>query len=477
MNQSKIILNFLCLPVIAMFFFYGCAKVKESETVDFELEYSSEVKLWLNNQTKNTSNSRIQKIRELEANLDFEAGWSEQNGNSLLLITPVKKVFKFKNNSQKITSNYLISVKNIKGEIMYSLILQSLFKDTPASLELEEGDISMLLSSKPIGRNLNVRFINIYDNYMYEKEFSENQLLFQKYIDSKPENGRGNSGTQSTETCTAWYLVTTWPDGHETEVYLYTTCVGTTVGGNNGGDDGDGCYNTQQASVCPGDGGGGGNGGEPGGFDNNVDEIIINLTDSCLLSVVTSITTTTIATQVSTMFNNTFVGANAPANISFAQNSNLVNPQTGLPVVALSTPNPATHTWAIQLNPNYCPSASTEFWASVIVHELTHSFMTLYYGSNPNFQTLTGQHQQMFLNTVNQMSSFLIQNFGLSASHANALALGGIDDYLLSVSGSNNQSYINQVNSFVSQNYGHTFASAEAIRIQFKNGTLGQPCP
>jgi hypothetical protein len=90
-------------------------------------------------------------------------------------------------------------------------------------------------------------FLNIIDKPLYEFRYENGELhTFSVAQKGPPPAGTMNTAgnnIQRTESCTAWYWVTTNPDGSQNWEYLYTTC------------DGGGC--DPYAIDCGGGGGGG----------------------------------------------------------------------------------------------------------------------------------------------------------------------------------------------------------------------------
>lgn len=278
--------------------FVSCRKIDDSKNSENLSQAQIKIQNWLTTQkTNNTVKNNIW-IDALNKNLLYDQMWTEKNDNVQFIIVPINNTFKFKNNKGQRVSNYFVSAVNAKSNIIYSLIVQNKPTDQQNSTDLTEGAIANIFNNKPINTDCNVRFITIFDNFLYAKNYKNNEYVstsnLSKRINNNSNNINNNStnNTNSENGCIDWYWVTTYSDGSQTWEYAYTSCPGNS------------CYDTNLASICP-DGGGGGLSGDP----------LPNPTDPCADAQ----TGSTHATNLSQNSNFTSAKANI---ISAASNGN-----------------------------------------------------------------------------------------------------------------------------------------------------------
>jgi hypothetical protein len=307
---------------------------------------------------------------------------------------------------------------------------------------------------------------DIYQRFAFQLQYSSGKISsFSKIQDEKslagiPVADQNKAVTSSSQkipdsetgqNCTNWYLNTTfyYSDGSTTETsqYLYTTCSG-------------------EEGLNPGGGGGGGGTISTHDLLVAVDTIYNNLTNPCLVSAKDDITNNQYKNFLTQLYQKFFTGAGASINLTFSQNSSIT--YDGAPAVALSLP-PAGNNWTIQLNPTFANTASQQFLAAAILHELMHAYTNIAQTNNPTNTTLgtqLGQHEFMMETFTPAAITLLESAFGLSAQDATALALSGYGDLWAN---STDSAYM--VNTF-----GITAANANTIANNYFSGTAGTVC-
>jgi hypothetical protein len=160
--------------------------------------------------------------------------------------------------------------------------------------------------------------------------------------------------------------------------------------------------------------------------------------------------------------------------IKFVENNSLVG-ANGNPVAGQTTvnilPNDIKEV-VISLNATFLQNASKEFKATVILHEVLHSFFIIQF---PN-STLIQQHSSILANEVDRLSDAVIELFPtLSKQNARALALQGMDEIEFDIS-TNPPSVYYQTNQWAIDHYLMDLQQARALALPFINGTSGTPC-
>jgi hypothetical protein len=361
-NRLLLVLSFIS------FNFYGCQKEISNQNGNTNLTVaalSSKVNNWLNKQQAKSSAGRKDKIQQLQQNLDFDKLHIEAlKEREQLIVVPVKTGYKTVNNKDNSVSNTAVFILDKAGEIRQGNVVQYASGIVDADNGFPGNTITKIYNNQQIDGSGKFTLLSVYDKFEYELTCHAGSLQATGYMQPKT-SASGRSGI-----CLAWYLVTTtfYSDGSQetTETFLGTTCYES------------GCYPNDpnlQSLDClePGSG----NGGEGGGLINElvtVDSVEKNLADSCFINVVNKVTSSSFKNQIVRLFNETYLGTGHLANLRFQENSNLINADGSIRAAKSSV---APYTWVIELNPGYGNggSVSQEYWGSVIIHELVHSFI------------------------------------------------------------------------------------------------------
>jgi hypothetical protein len=465
--KNKSVNRLLLVLSFVSFTFYGCQKEISDQNGSTDLTatvLSSKVNNWLDNQQAQSATGRKEKIQQLQQNLDFDKLHVETlNAGEQLIVVPVKNGYKTVNNKDKSVSNTAVFILDKSGTIRQGNVVQYAKGTADGDNSFPNNTITKIYNNQKIEGSGKFTLLSIYDKFEYELAYNSGSLQSTGYMQSKiSANGR-------TSSCIAWYLVTTtfYSDGTQetTETFLGATCYES------------GCYPNDpnlQSLDClePGSG----NGGEGGGLINElvtVDSVEKNLADSCFINVVNKITSANFKNQIRRLFNETYVGTGHQANLRFEENSNLTNADGSVGAAKSSI---APYTWVIELNPNYGngSSVSEEYWGSVIIHELVHSFIRLYDTNNPPLSDFE-HHEVIFRKWIKQMSDFMQQAFSMNENDAKALALGGLDEVLKEVVG-NDYVFKQKYENMAQTKYGIQLSAAQSTRNEYKDGTKGLTC-
>lgn len=178
--------------------------------------------------------------------------WTEKKKGVQYTIVPINDNVKFKNNKGQRVSNYFVRAINANSKTyLYSLIVQYKPTNQQNSTDITEGTIASIFYNEPIDKDCNVRYITIFDNFLYSKIYKNNEYVStsnlniginnNQKINENSNNIKSNStkGEYSTKGCIDWYWVTTYSDYSQTWEFAYTTCPGA------------GCYDTELYSICP----------------------------------------------------------------------------------------------------------------------------------------------------------------------------------------------------------------------------------
>ena len=231
--------------------FVSCKKIANSKNSENLSQAQSKIQNWLISQKRNNTVKKNIWIDALTKNLLYDQMWTEKNDDVQFIIVPINDTFRFKNNKGQRVSNYFVSAINANSKIIYSLIVQNKPTNQQNLTDLTEGAIANIFNNKSIITDCNVRFITIFDNFLYAKNYKNNEYVSTSNLSKRINNNQkiknnsnniSNNSTDNTNSangCIDWYWVTTYSDGSQTWEFAFTTCPG------------GGCYDTQDASICP----------------------------------------------------------------------------------------------------------------------------------------------------------------------------------------------------------------------------------
>lgn len=323
-----------------------------------------------------------------------------------------------------------------------------------------------------------VTFYSITNKFQDDFGFKKGSIFKRGFVAPKLNSNINNKikSNQEFEDCTVWGHFTMWSDGSITLDYTYLVCSGcqtTSVNLRNG--------NQFLKSNCA-----GGGGGDP--IINY--EIWNKITDSCLKVLVDRLVNS--ANRVSIPLakplirdiltesffsiynlNNSIlknknlvfiIDMNINKAAKYRPNSTFGNNFTADIVQDTILINPSL------IDPSDSITASQEYYASIILHEIVHSILERTSLFSPDLRS--SQHELMAFNYVNQFSSTIRTFFpNMSLTSANSLALQGLGERVYK-----NEGFIKLINTFgfndndTSLKYWAYMSSL----YNYNNGNIGQ---
>ena len=224
MKKFKIVFYALILSLAII---SSCKKTSQVEEGNFILPQKSNVLSYLTSEKINNSPKRIEQIEKLTENLLYDKSWVEKSYSHSLIITPIDEQYQFSNNKENKVSNYFVCVSDSTSKIVTSYIVQNRPANNTGKTDIKKGTIASIEDNKPVEEDCNVRFINMYDFFLYELNFKNNKL-FSTLIKNTKSSNHGSPTNQnnmsSAANCIDWYWQTYINGVLVSEVYLYTDC-------------------------------------------------------------------------------------------------------------------------------------------------------------------------------------------------------------------------------------------------------------
>ncbi len=205
----------------------SCKKTSQVEDANLILPQKSSILNYLTSQKTNNSPTRIKQIEKLSENLLFDKSWVEKSYAHSLIITPIDELYQFSNNKENKVSNYFVCVVDSTSKIVTSYIVQNRPMNNNGKTAIKKDAIANMDDNKPVAEDCNVRFINIYDYYLYEMNYKNNTLVSTLVKNTKSTNNSKPTNQNTTNTsgnCIDWYWQTYVNGVLVSEVYLYTDC-------------------------------------------------------------------------------------------------------------------------------------------------------------------------------------------------------------------------------------------------------------
>lgn len=466
--------NFLCLFVLVFCLFSSCRKALNKNFDEIHKKSKEDIILitnhWFEGQLNGTqSQGKVEVLNKLKRSLNFEFLSVEPfKEKESLIVVPIESEDYKHNYKKQSVGSYLILILDKDGEIRKGNVLQT----TSKLNGLPKGTVASIYKNQKSIVDGSFIVNSIFNEYVFEVTYNNGDLTKYSYMDNDKEKKRKSSfQSNSSESCIAWYLVTTYyySDGSTevTQEYLGYTCS------TNGSDTCPPINPSLESAYCDQSGG-----GDPGSYAADlvsVDTISNQLTDTCLLAIINKITNAKLKNQITKLFQQTYIGYGQYVHLKLLQNSNLVD-NVGDPLFAKSYLLQQNQEWDITLNDNFTDSSSREYMAAVILHELVHSFISMYKEQNGVPLTDFDQHQHIFERWVNQLRDAFVEIYGISSIDATALALQGMDDVLTQEVGPGQYSFKQKYIDFANTKYNMDLYNARAIFDQYKSGTKGTKC-
>lgn len=223
-------------------------------------------------------------------------------------------------------------------------------------------------------------------------------------------------------------------------------------------------------SLLPSDPGGGGAPPQQGTV--TIQEIKNEMTNSCLNTIKNELTDTKLKSLIATLFNSTYGNSTNNVTVNFRENPNLTY-SNGIPQAAASTFIVSTNTWNITMNPKFTNTASKEYLAASMLHEIVHSYIFFYKEYNGGTSALTEveSHTIMYDSWIDRMSGILMEVYGMSIKNAVVLSCFGISDILLKEGAP-----IEKINTYLLNKYKVSITDIQQVSEEYEKGNYGSKC-
>lgn len=219
---------------------------------------------------------------------------------------------------------------------------------------------------------------------------------------------------------------------------------------------------------------GGGGGGGGGGIEE-VQEIKNEMKDPCLNTVLSEVTDTKLKSLIAVLFNSTFGGTPGNFTIKFSENPNLLTENGLYPQQARGYYIRSQGIWAIEMNPKFASLSAKESIAAAMIHEIVHSFISLYKeyrgGQASSILTDFQAHTFMYEQWIDKMRDILIEVYGMAPRNAVALACYGMSDIL-----QKENVPIKEINDFLIDKYKVSVKDCVEVGELYENGVFGEKC-
>jgi hypothetical protein len=242
----KKLLVFACITAFAIFF-GSCKKINLVESKTDQIDVSrvkTKVDVWISQKKQLFNEVKKANIELLTENLQYsEAVYENYGSNKRILVIPVAEAFKQQKGVEKTKQLTLVLALNAADEIETGNLMLFIPKAGKNIDRLPRETFSKIINKTAPETDGKYKFLSIAGTLVFEMDYEGQNL---KSFSKVQQHANAQNARSS---CTDWYWVTTYyyPDGstYQTWDYVATTC------------DGDGCYDPELASVCPGGDGGG----------------------------------------------------------------------------------------------------------------------------------------------------------------------------------------------------------------------------
>lgn len=412
-----------------LFYLISCNK-KDFRTNDknnFNTEVKTDVlKGWMNSKISNSVGYEKEFIDSITRIIE----WGEIKGSVVsstkeILYLPLKNsavgvTFFYDLKSNQIDSCNLVLVKHLNNsKHEYPILGVASYYRT-----------YLLKYKNNIGFTGTVTFYSLTNKFQEDFGFKNGNIFRRGFVAPKLNLQSENriKSSQKVDGCTVWGHFTLWSDGTISLDYTYlvcSDCQSTSVNLRTG--------NQFLKSNCA-----GGGGGDP--IINY--EIWNKISDSCLKVLVDRLVNS--ANRVSVPLAQPLIRDILTENFFsiYNLNSSLLKNKNLVFLIDFNIDKPARYRYnpnfglfingnlvqdTILINPSNTTSASQEYYASVILHEIAHSVLERSGLFSPDIRST--QHELMAFNYVNQLSLSLRSFFpNMSLTSANSLALQGLGE-------------------------------------------------
>jgi hypothetical protein len=321
----------------------------------------------------------------------------------------------------------------------------------------------------------NIKIIEFYYNttgnlkytWLYKPSFNPVRLYVR---DQSTLEITTNSVKSKLSDCTQ-FRFTTYNISCESQDAIQTTCTFFPVQNNYSI-----CSGVSDQELLPSDpGGGGGAPTAPAKSTKTVQEIKNEMKDPCLNTVLSEVTDTKLKSLIALLFNSTFGGTPGNFTIKFVENPNLLTENGLFPAQARGYYVFSQDIWVIEMNPKFASISAKESLAAAMIHEIVHSFISLYKefhgGQASSILTDFQAHTFMYKQWIDKMRDLLIEVYGMAPRNAVALACYGMADVL------NKEGVpIKEINDFLIDKYKVSVKDCDEVGELYEQGTHGGKC-
>ena len=202
---------------------------------------------WLDRK-HSTNTARNERIKIIRENLDFpRLSFEELNQGEKFIIVPIKKGFIANAHKADNPINNLLLILDKQGNIRKGNLVQYIPENRQAMNSVPAYTFYGMFNDHKVGADGRFVFLSIFDKFLYETKYENGSQ--ETFSEIRPKSEPANTASRENQTCTDWYLITTYyyADGTTVtyESFLYTTCSG--------------CQPGELCSEIDGTGGGDGN--------------------------------------------------------------------------------------------------------------------------------------------------------------------------------------------------------------------------
>jgi hypothetical protein len=216
----------LALPLIAVLVLAGCKKNDEVEATQPPGALETKIANWLQGEKLKASVEKSQKIEDLGKLLNYGKLYTEPHydGHTFVMV-PIKPGYKSFNNKGKNPLNNLMITLDKNGTITEGKVMQFVPDAGAAPEKLPENTFHNLCNSSDGEVPVNGRFTatTVGDRFLYSLDYRDGDLKGSIMFKQPEWKAVGR-----TNTCTDWYLVTTYYENgvivSQTTEYLGQTC-------------------------------------------------------------------------------------------------------------------------------------------------------------------------------------------------------------------------------------------------------------
>lgn len=426
----------LCIILVGVMFFVGSCEKGEQVQLDEPLSIES-AKIWfdrtIENRKARTTGS------EDEKNALWEKAEYKDFGFGKVIVVPIKYQDplypSFSEEGKSKQSKYRFSTNDFNYLVVSK---DNSFKAIVAKLVPTEKYLE-----KSNGRKKKVAYEGLFILEDWNGDFVEGFSYKNGKATNKLVNGKKARSTSDWEcwTYTQWSCAS--GDGGQTwncsEMYSNTYCSG-------------GPANEDQW-IDP-DYSGGGGGGSSGNGNNNGSDIQVFINNPCIKSQVENLLLGGIASTITQQFNSAFGMGGLPPFITFVEDPSLV--------VSARTIEVGTNSLEIRINPTVATTASKEYMAVVIIHEMTHAVLYA------NGVSMVGpvQHEIMLNNYADVIANCAMAYFPIQYNDAFSISLKSLQGDTTPLIWANAAAL-----------RGLTYSSVDNINYAYKNNNIGTaPC-